>query len=89
MEGPSARIGISGRACLVRRDYDQRVTVTPSVAATLPLGAAVLVAQQVFSGLPERIDRILERRYRVSGGWDQPVVTRSDGEQVPKPGAGP
>ena len=89
MEGPSARIGISGRVGLVRRDYDQRVTVTPSIAGTLPLGAAVLLAQQVFSGLPERINKMLERRYRVTGGWDQPVVTRSDGEQAPKPGAGP
>ncbi|MDQ3777104.1 MAG: TIGR02099 family protein [Pseudomonadota bacterium] len=88
MEGPSARIGISGRVGLVRRDYDQWVTVTPSIAGTLPLGAAVLLAQQVFSGLPERINRMLERRYRVTGGWDQPVVTRSDGEQAPKPGAG-
>ena len=89
MEGPSARIGISGRVGLVRRDYDQWVIVTPSIAGTLPLGAAVLLAQQVFSGLPERINKMLERRYRVTGGWDQPVVTRSDGEQAPKPGAGP
>jgi len=88
MEGPSARIEISGRVGLVRRDYDQWVTVTPSIAGTLPLGAAVLLAQQVFSGLPERINKMLERRYRVTGGWDQPVVTRSDGEQAPKPGAG-
>ena len=72
MEGPSARIGISGRVGLVRRDYDQWVTVTPSIAGTLPLGAAVLLAQQVFSGLPERINKMLERRYRVTGGWDQP-----------------
>ncbi|MBA2591050.1 MAG: TIGR02099 family protein [Gammaproteobacteria bacterium] len=89
MEGPSARIDISGRVGLVRRDYDQWVTVTPSIAGTLPLGAAVLLAQQVFSGLPERINKMLERRYRVTGGWDQPVVTRSDGEQAPEPGAGP
>ncbi|MGQ0592818.1 MAG: YhdP family protein [Gammaproteobacteria bacterium] len=89
MEGPSARIGISGRAGLVRRDYDQSVTVTPSIAGTLPLGAAVLLVQQVFSGIPEQIDKMLERRYRVTGGWDQPVVTRSAGEQAPKPGARP
>ena len=88
MEGPSARIGIGGRVGLVRRDYDQWVTVTPSIAGTLPLGAAVLLAQQVFSGLPERINTMLERRYRVTGGWDEPVVTRSNGEQAPKPGAG-
>jgi uncharacterized protein YhdP len=88
VEGPSARIGIGGRVGLVRRDYDQWVTVTPSIAGTLPLGAAVLLAQQVFSGLPERINTMLERRYRVTGGWDQPVVTRSNGEQAPKPGAG-
>jgi uncharacterized protein YhdP len=59
------------------------------MAGTLPLGAAVLLAQQVFSGLPEQINKMLERRYRVTGGWDQPVVTRSDGEQAPKPGARP
>ena len=65
------------------------MTVTPSIAGTLPLGAAVLLAQQVFSGLSERINKVLERRYRVTGGWDQPVVTRSDGKQASKPGAGP
>ncbi|MGH8563158.1 MAG: YhdP family protein [Gammaproteobacteria bacterium] len=88
MEGPSARIEIGGRVGLLRRDYDQGVSVTPSIAGTLPLGAAVLFAQQVFSGLPERINKMLERRYRVSGNWDEPVVTGSDGEQAPKPGAG-
>ncbi len=85
MEGPSARIDTSGRAGLVRRDYDQSVIVTPSMAATLPLGAAVLLAQQVFSGIAERINKMLERRYRVTGGWDQPVVTRSDAGQAPGP----
>ncbi len=87
MEGPSARIGINGRVGLLRRDYDQSVTVTPSIAGTLPLGAAVLLAQQVFSGIPGRINKMLERRYRVTGGWDQPVVTRSDGGEAPKRGA--
>ncbi|MGH8589470.1 MAG: YhdP family protein, partial [Gammaproteobacteria bacterium] len=85
MEGPSARIEIGGRVGLLRRDYDQGVSVTPSIAGTLPLGAAVLLAQQVFSGLPDRINKTLERRYRVTGGWDDPVVTQSDGKQVPGP----
>ncbi len=91
MEGPSARIDISGRTGLVRRDYDQSVTVTPAIAGTLPLagalfgpaglgaGAAVLLAQEVFSEIPERINKVLERRYQVTGSWDRPVVTRSGG----------
>jgi uncharacterized protein YhdP len=83
MDGPSARIEISGRAGLVKRDYDQRVVVTPAIAATLPLGAAVLLAEQLFSGIPDRINKILERRYRVTGGWDHPLVQRSDGEPGP------
>lgn len=38
MAGPSVRIDISGRAGLERRDYDQSVIVTPSIAGTLPRG---------------------------------------------------
>jgi uncharacterized protein (TIGR02099 family) len=83
MEGPSARIDISGRTGLVKRDYDQSVTVTPAIAATLPLGAAVLLAEQLFSGIPERINKILERRYRVTGGWDKPVVKRDEAAPGP------
>lgn len=89
MGGPSARIDISGRVGLVRRDYDQSVIVTPSIAGALPLGAAVLLAEQIFSEisltLGQRIDKILERRYRVTGGWDRPVVNRIDAGQAPGP----
>jgi uncharacterized protein (TIGR02099 family) len=84
--GPSARIDVTGRTGLVTQDYDQVVTVTPALASTLPVasalfgpvgagvGAGILLAEQVFSSLPEHIDKMLSRKYTVTGPWDTPVI---------------
>lgn len=86
MDGPSARIAITGRTGLAAHDYDLQVTVTPSLVSNLsaagaffgPVGAGVgagmLLAQQVFPSVPAQIDRILQRRYTVTGSWEHPVI---------------
>ena len=82
LEGPSARLDIAGRTGLVSRDYDQYVTVTPRVSTSIPLaaalavsppiGAAVLVAQQLVG---KELDKISRYRYEVRGPWEAPEIT--------------
>ena len=41
MDGPSARIQVSGRTGLKEQDYDQRVTVTPALSNSIPVASAL------------------------------------------------
>jgi len=81
MEGPSAKIVISGRTGLASEDYDQLVTVTPSLSGSLavagavaggPLGAAAaILAERLFK---RQIRKITSHQYTVKGTWDDPVI---------------
>jgi len=81
MEGPSAKIVISGRTGLASEDYDQLVTVTPSLGGSLavagavaggPLGAAAaILAERLFK---RQIRKITSYQYTVKGTWDDPVI---------------
>ncbi|HHH35234.1 MAG TPA: TIGR02099 family protein [Gammaproteobacteria bacterium] len=83
MEGPAARIEAQGRVDLVEKRYDQTVTMIPHVTSGLPVagvvaggigvGAAILLAEQVFRQEIEKMTRV---RYRVTGPWDDPRVER-------------
>ncbi len=86
LTGPSATIELSGRTGLVAQDYDQVVTVTPEFASSLPVasalfgpigagvGAAILLAEQVFESIPKNIDKMLRRQYAITGNWDAPRI---------------
>jgi uncharacterized protein YhdP len=88
MEGPSARVDISGRTGLGAKDYDQRVRVTPSLSNTLPVagalfgpigagaGAVYFIGGKMFKSIPEQINRLLSREYSVTGTWQDPTVER-------------
>jgi uncharacterized protein (TIGR02099 family) len=88
MEGPAARIDISGRTGLADKDYDQQVVVTPALSNSLPLagalfgpigagaGAVYFLGQKMFKSIPEQVNRFLTRRYAITGSWDNPVVER-------------
>jgi uncharacterized protein (TIGR02099 family) len=83
IKGRSARIDLSGRVGVLARDYDQLVTVTPKVDATLPVagaiaggtgvGAVVLIIQQAFK---RPIERSMQFKYTVTGSWDDPQIER-------------
>jgi uncharacterized protein (TIGR02099 family) len=85
IKGPAANIEIAGRIGLVDQDFDQLVTVTPEVSASLPIagavaggpavGAAVYLAQKV---LGKRVDRVTNILYTVKGPWDNPTITRQE-----------
>jgi len=93
--GPSARAEISGRIGLARRDYEQVATVTPELASSLPVasalfgpvgagvGAALLLAEEVFDSLPERIDSMVRRHYTITGPWERPIVKALEDAKAP------
>jgi len=83
IKGSSAVIEIAGRTGLVSKDYDQLVTVTPQLSASLPIagalaggpavGAAVFIAEKLVGDEFNRMSRV---QYQVSGSWDAPVYRK-------------
>ena len=88
MEGPSAKVEISGRTGLAAKDYDQIAIVTPALSESLPLasavfgpagigvGAAIYLGQKGFKEVPAQVDRFLRREYAVTGPWADPKVEK-------------
>ncbi|MEQ1802243.1 MAG: YhdP family protein [Gammaproteobacteria bacterium] len=82
LEGPVTDVGILGRASIADRSYDQLAVVKPHVSDVLAVGgfmggpvvgSTVLLISQIFR---KPLSSLGESYYRVSGGWDQPVVTK-------------
>ncbi|MFC5524926.1 YhdP family protein [Rhodanobacter ginsengisoli] len=80
--GPSANISITGRTGLRAKDYDQQVRVVPHVGNSLPLVGAMVggpigaAAGFAVQGLLGRgLNQAASARYRVTGSWDNPVMT--------------
>lgn len=80
--GPAANISVNGRTGLRARDYDQQMVVVPHVGNSLPLvgavvggpvGAAAGFAVQGILG--HGLNQAASARYRITGGWDNPVIT--------------
>ncbi|WJW74874.1 YhdP family protein [Thiohalobacter sp. IOR34] len=98
IEGPSARIEISGRTGLAARDYDQLVTVVPHVRSGLPIagalaggpavGAALFLADRL---LGRQLEGLARYQYTVTGSWDDPRFVRleADGAESPPSPPGP
>jgi len=84
VDGPAAKIEITGRAGLKAQDYDEVVTVTPYLNSSLPLagaiaggpaiGAAVIVAEKLLGG-KIGLNEMARKQYTVSGTWAEPVIT--------------
>ena len=82
LEGPVADIGMVGRVAFRDRSYDQVAVVRPHVSDMLAvggfvggpvLGGTVLLISQLFR---KPLSSLGETYYRVSGGWDQPVIDK-------------
>ncbi|MFV1972998.1 MAG: YhdP family protein [Thiohalobacterales bacterium] len=88
IEGPAARIEISGRIGLEDEDYDELVTVVPHVGSSLPIagviaggpivGAALLVAEYLLGDELEKHTKFAHKQYTVTGPWADPVYTEVD-----------
>jgi uncharacterized protein YhdP len=81
LDGPAAKIKISGKTGIIDRNYDQVMRVTPKIRQTLPLLGAVAVSTTVGWGLlllqnlfKTVIDDAVEIEYRVTGSWDDPQI---------------
>jgi len=83
LDGPAARLDVSGRTGLVVRDYDQLITVTPDLTGGLPLAGA-LVGGPIAGGVVFALDKLLRPaidditryQYTVTGSWDDPQVVK-------------
>jgi uncharacterized protein (TIGR02099 family) len=85
VSGPAAEIAITGRAGLEAQDYDEVVTVTPSLNSSLPIagaiaggpavGAAVIVAEKLLAG-KIGLNEMGRKQYSVTGSWADPVIKR-------------
>lgn len=84
VDGPAAKIEISGRIGLADEDYDELVTVIPYVKTGLPLagtlaggpavGAVLLVAETLLEDRLGPLNRIGKKQYSVTGPWEAPVI---------------
>ena len=81
MDGPAAKIKISGQTGIKTRDYDQLIRVTPKIRQTLPLIGAVSAGSTVGWGLlllqnlfKKSIDDAVEVEYKITGSWDDPQI---------------
>jgi uncharacterized protein (TIGR02099 family) len=88
--GPAAKVDIVGDADLARETQRLTVRVQPSMSGSVSAGAALLflanpiVGAAVAAGsllaqkmLKDPIDQLFSYQYMVTGGWSDPVVTRS------------
>ncbi|MBQ4854276.1 TIGR02099 family protein [Rhodanobacter sp. B2A1Ga4] len=80
--GPAANIRVNGRTGLRARDYDQQMVVVPHVGNSLPLVGAVVggpvgaAAGFAVQGILGRgLNQAASARYRITGSWDDPVIT--------------
>ncbi len=81
LEGPTARIAVSGRTGYVARDYDQHILVIPGDGSNLfvagalawgpQAGALIWMAEKLL-----RLDKVAQYVYHVTGSWDEPVIVR-------------
>jgi uncharacterized protein (TIGR02099 family) len=86
IDGPAAKIEISGRVGLADEDYDELVTVTPymktglSVAGTLAggpaVGAVILFAETLLKDKLGPLGRIGQAQYTITGPWADPVIVK-------------
>jgi uncharacterized protein YhdP len=92
IDGPAANIKVTGRTGLRAKDYDQQMVVIPHVGNSLPLvgavvggpiGAAAGFAVQGILG--KGLNQAASARYRITGSWENPVITLLEKHAAPPP----
>ena len=83
IDGPSASVEVTGSTDLVRKEFDQVVTVTPRIGTGVALagavaggplvGAAVYLVDRVSGGA---VDKLVSYQYDITGPWDSPAIVR-------------
>jgi uncharacterized protein (TIGR02099 family) len=83
IDGPSARVTMSGEVDLARETQKLNVKVIPSISDSVAIagaliggpiaGVATFLAQKI---LKDPLDQIVSYEYAVTGTWNDPVVTK-------------
>lgn len=91
MEGPSLKMRMRGRTGIAAQDYDQIIEIVPNIKSGVTLagtvlggpavGAALLIAQELFES---PLEKVSELEYHLGGTWDEPVVDDVDDREVPE-----
>lgn len=94
IQGPAARVAMSGEVDLERETQKLRVRVSPHVSDTVSLagalvggpiaGVAAFIAQKV---LKDPLDQAVSYEYGVTGTWSDPTVSRIDRAAAAAPAA--
>ncbi|MFT5658890.1 MAG: hypothetical protein ACI9KN_002171, partial [Gammaproteobacteria bacterium] len=81
MDGPAAKVLITGTTGLRSQNYDQKMVITPKVRQTLPLIGGIALGSTVGWGLllveklfKDGIDKTVEIEYTITGSWDDPKI---------------
>jgi len=92
LNGPVGVIEVTGETNLLTRNFDQTITVLPSVSSALPLigaitggasgGVTVLLAGGVLKAIGIDFDRLGLREYTLTGTWDNPNIEQSEYDPV-------
>jgi uncharacterized protein (TIGR02099 family) len=95
VKGPAAKIEVSGRVGLAARDYDQLISVTPTVKTPLSLagtlvggpvvGAAIIVAETLLEGKIEALNKMVRTQYTLTGPWSDPVFKKIGSSDTSEP----
>jgi uncharacterized protein (TIGR02099 family) len=89
MEGPAAKVALSGQTDLDKETLNLHVKVSPSISDSLSIaafaggpavGAAALVAQKI---LRDPLNKLASYQYDIGGTWDDPQELKSGAENKP------
>jgi len=83
MDSSPAEIHIVGKTDLVKRQFDQKITVIPNITDTTAIIGGLVGGLQTFIitkilGSIIDLDEAEMRTYHVTGSWEKPVITRID-----------
>lgn len=84
LDGPVAKVAITGRIGLATKDYDTTLQVTPYAASDIPTVAATVAGGPIVGAITWVASKILSRAvsefttysYQVTGSWGNPNITQ-------------
>lgn len=88
MQGPAAKVSVTGRTGLAAKDYDQIVTVQPEISGGLSVGAglaggpvvglSLFLASKLLPGLKD----IAAYQYTIKGPWKEPIIAPYEADKA-------
>lgn len=95
LEGPIGEVKVEGELNYVEQTYNQQVLVNPKVTSSLPVlgaitagpaaGVTILLADKVLKGVGVDLDKVVQRRFSLTGSWDTPNMEEIKPKEKPRP----